>query len=595
MSPLHIVRLVVTFCLSGAGASFAGTPVPPPLHTYTLVQRADPATYDEAVAVATLQGLINRDAPSLYVVPPKVPTDAVPSRPAYWLDLFSREGEWLAGRQQTAVPDLDSLVHLAGSRLKGAIIWDPAVAATVNVATTVAGVRDAVVLSPELAARHLAKWKLPVIEDLRGRFTGAETGSAKNDAYRWAIREYLAKGLCSSRLLGLYHDAYSARGIGDVDYAVNRDWMVKNRAFVFDLSIWGDEAPADDPRQRVGLDLETYRLILAETRRQTAGRHLTELAGFFNFEKYTNFNGHHASRHEPVPTEWETVWTISPFNIYQNTSTNRAYNQSLHSHAPREPLKQNRTAHPKAYDPRKTYLCILMADYDSACVLYDYLPKHWDDPNRGKLPLAWGINPNLLDAYPDLIAHFYRTMTPADTITADAGAAGYINPSRIPADQLPLFVRHNQAYFREADLDLAPMVLDWVAPSAAVKDAFREFAPAGYGAMIWDMHTNSGRGPDPHVWQGMPVLNLLNHANEFPGPEKTADIVAAAIAENAGGLKGFYFFRIVWTSPSQVMAMLDVLRRKHPELDFEVLDIHSFYALAREKLLKDGASVSGTY
>ena len=77
-------------------------------------------------------------------------------------------------------------MKLAGKRLKGAIIWDPAVPASANVATTLAGVHDAVVLSPELADRYLAQWRLPVLKDLRGKFTGAETGSKKNDAYRWA-------------------------------------------------------------------------------------------------------------------------------------------------------------------------------------------------------------------------------------------------------------------------------------------------------------------------------------------------------------------------------------------------------------------------
>lgn len=581
---LALTTILVAPAMSAAGRS--------PLYLYTLSQRGDAATYDESVAVATVQGIVNRETPTLYVLSLKFPVMALldPARPSYWLRQLTKPGEWLAERPQVVIRDLDALVHLAGDKLRGAIIWDPAVPATINVATTLAGVHDAVVLSPELAAAHLERWKLPVIEDLRGRFTGRETGSAKNDAYRWAIREYLARGRCSSRLLGLYHDSFYARASGETDYAVNRDWMVKNRAFVFDLSIWGDETPSDDRNQRLGLDLETYKMILAEVRRLSAGKHLTELAGFFHFHKYTNWNPANNSRHEPVPTEWETVWTISPYNVYQNTSTSDSYNQSLHSHARREPLRQQRAARQASYDPKKTYLCIFMADYDSAYAFYDFLPKYWDDPNRGRLPLAWGINPNLLDAYPDLLAHFYRTLTPNDTITADANAAGYINPSRIADDQLPLFVRHNQAYFREAALEFAPMVLDWVAPSAAVKDAFVQFAPAGFGSMVWDFHTNTGHGPVPHVWKGMPVLNLLNEANEFPGAEKTADIIAQSIAENSGGLRGFYFYRIVWQSPSAIIEMLEHLRRKQPQLDIEVLDIHTFYAFAKEKLQRDESS-----
>lgn len=563
-----------------------------PLHLYELPRSVDARGWDEAMAVATVQGILNRSAPTLYVLAPTRDQEvAAPTRPQYWLDLLSRDGAWLAGRPRAEIRSLDDLVKFAGGRLNGAIIWDPAVPATANVATTLAGVHDAVVLSPELAAARLAAWKLPVIADLRGRFTGAETGSAKNDAYRWAIREYLATGRCSSRYLALQHDAWNVRSRGQIDYVVNRDRAVRERAFVFDLSPWGDETPADDRAQRLGLDLETYHLMLAEVERHARGQHLTELAGFFVFNKYSNWDGN-VSRHEPVPTEWETVRTISPYNVYQNTATGDAYNQSLHIHAPRHPLKQDRRAQSRKVEPGKTYLCILMADYDSTTPLYDFLPKFWDDANRGKVPLAWGINPNLLEAYPDLIAHFYRTLTPADTITADAGAAGYINPSRIRPENLSLFAEHNRRYFREADLTIAPMVLDWEIPSEAVKDAFVTFAPDGFGAMIWNMHTNSGRGPDPHVWKGMPVVNLLNHANEFPGPEKTASIIAEAIGEQAGGLPGFYFFRIVWTSPTQILAMLAELRRQHPGLNAEVVDVHTFYSLVRQQLEKPPASAS---
>lgn len=545
-----------------------------PLYTYTLSHNGTPESYDESLAVACLQGIINRESPTLYVLSKKS------TRPQYWLDVLSKHGRWLEGREPKPLHDLGALVKLAGKRLKGAIIWDPAVPATVNVATTIAGVEDGVALSPDFADRYLKTWQLPVLIDLRGRFTGAETGSKKNDAYRWAIREYLAKDRCSSHLLCLYEDAFTARARGDIGYMLTRDWAVKNRSFVFDLSPWGDEKPGDDPDQRLGLDLETYKLILAETQRTAAGKHLTEMTGFFVFSKYANVPGHKSS-HEPVPTEWETVYLITPYNVYQNTASSDCFNQSLHSHAERRPLRQNRTAHKRPIE-NKTYLCILMADYDSATPLYDFLPKFWDDPNRGKTPSVWGINPNLLETYPDLIAYFYDTMTPADTIEADASAAGYFNPSRVRSESWPLVVRHNQAFFREADQSIATMVLDWTAPSDAVKDAFRQFASNGYGTIVWDMHTNSGSPVKPHVWKGMPVIELINDANEFPGVEKTADIVAKAIQNRGQHKPGFYFFRLVWSSPSQVGEMLETLREQHPELDVEVLDVHTFFAMFKD-------------
>ena len=552
----------------------------PPLYVYELPNPGETASYDEALAVACLQGIINREGPRLCVL------SSVNARPRYWLDLFSQDRQWLANRNRVAVSGLDALVKLAGDRLKGAIVWDPEVPATVNVATTIAGVRNGVVLSPELAAQCLPEWNLPVLEDLRGRFDGAdaasgESGSKKNDAYRWAIREYLEKGLCSSHLLCLFEDACSTRAAGDLGYVVTRDWAVMNRAFVFDLSPWGDETPKDDPGQPLGTDLDTYRMILSAVLDQSAGKCMTEMTGFFAFWKYSNVAGY-SSKHEPVPTEWETVHLISPYNCYQNTISSDCYNQSLHSQAPFRRLKQRRPQPMNAVED-KAYLCFLMADYDSATPLYDFLPRHWEDPNRGKIPLAWGINPNLIETYPDLIAHFYASATPNDHFTSDASAAGYFNPNRVQPQYLHLFVEHNKRFFDATDMSIAPMVLDWDAPTPAVKDAFTKFAPDGFATIVLDMHGSGGAVPKPHVWKGMPVVELINNTCNFSSPKQTSDAIYAAIMDRGNTKPGFYFFRIVWVPPSVILDSLAVFRTEHPDMAIEVVDPYNFFALFKRQ------------
>jgi hypothetical protein len=551
-----------------------------PLYTYTLAHDGTPASYDEAMAVASLQGIINRASPELYLL------SRTNTRPQFWLDLLAKDGRWLQGRERKSQPDLTALVKLAGKRLKGAIIWDPAVPATANVATTLAGVHDAVVLSPEFADRYLAQWRLPILKDLRGKFTGAETGSRKNDAYRWALCEYLAQGRCSSHRLCLFEDSFSTRARGDLGYVVTRDWAVEQRAFVFDLSPWGDEKPGDDPGQRLGLDLETYNLILAETLRQSAGRHMTELTGFFTLSKYSH-TPDHQSAHEGVPTEWESVWLMSPFNCYQNTISSDCFNQSLHSQAPRHPLKQPHAVQPVALE-NKAYVCILMADYDSATPLYDFLPDHWHNAARGKTPLAWGINPSLLETYPDLIAYFYETASPADSFTSDASAAGYMNPNRIRKEYLPLFVRHNQQFFREADMTIAPMVLDQDQPSPDVKEAFQQFAPDGFATIVDDLHHRGGRLPDRQVWKGMPILELLNDACNSKGSGEIAAVMVNAIQGRGNRVPGFYFFRTVWVNPATITDSVATLRRQHPDLNVEVVSPRTFFALFKESQQRQG-------
>src|SRR5262245_2213535 len=83
-----------------------------PLYTYTLAQDQTPATYDESLAVACLQGIINRGSPDLYVLSRKN------NRPAFWLDVLSKEDRWLTDRERRPLTTLAGLVKLAGPRVR---------------------------------------------------------------------------------------------------------------------------------------------------------------------------------------------------------------------------------------------------------------------------------------------------------------------------------------------------------------------------------------------------------------------------------------------------------------------------------------------
>jgi hypothetical protein len=436
-------------------------------------------------------------------------------------------------------------------------------------------------LSPAFAERYLEKWNLEIIQDLRGMFTGDETGSRKNDAYRWAIREYLSKGLCSGHFVCLYEDSFSSREKGDVGYVVTRDWAVKNRSFVYDLSPWGDEVPKDDPDQEPGTDLETYKIMLEEILKQNEGKQMTEVTGFFAFSKYSNMPDH-ASAHDPVPTEWETVYLISPYNCYQNTVASSCYNQSFQSQAPVSSLKQSRPKTETKLDTSKTYICILMADYDSSTPLYEFLPEHWSDEQRGTIPLLWGINPNLIETYPDLIKYYYKTRSSNDYFAADASCAGYMNPNRIKKEYLPLFIEHNKKFYNQLDMTLSPMVLDWDEPTPDVKNAFTKFSPDGFATIVIDFHNEGGELPEPHIWKGMPVMELINSACNFQSVEKEAEALSGSIPSKASQRDPFYFFRIIWTSPSQVIQSIELLKKKRPELDIEVADPYNFFRMFKE-------------
>lgn len=544
------------------------------VYLYNVKHDKDEQSFDEAMIVACLQGIINRERPILYC------TSQHSKKPEYWLDIFKKEGEWLSGKTFEKIKSLDALVQFAGHRIKGVVIWDTEVPATVNVATTVAGVEDCIVLSPEMAAKHLKKWDLNVFIDFRGRFDGSIKGSAKNEAYLWAIENYLAKGKCSSKLFCLNEDSFYARKPGEINCVVTRDWAVKNRAFVYDLSPWGDELPNDDLNQPLGTDLQTFMRMIKEIFKHSDGNHMTELAGFFNFTKYSDMPEHKSSHH-PVHTEWEFVYLISQYNCYQNTITSSCYNQSFHCHFPFKPLKQKR-ADSTLKLGNKLYICFHMCDYDSATPLYEFMPEFWDDASRGNIPLAWGVNPNLIDSYPDIVSYYYKTASENDYFVADASAAGYFNPNRIQEKYLPLMIRHNKYYFNQTDMTMAPMVLDWNEPTPFVKDAFTEFAFDGYATIIEDFHKKGGKAPEPHVWKGMPVLEMLNTACNFTTTEESAAIILADIKEGSIDKPQFKYVRIVWRKPIDMINTFEQMQKMRPDLDIVPLNPYTFFQMFKQ-------------
>jgi hypothetical protein len=169
-----VIRALFVSCLILLSAPLrSSAELPRTVYTYTLQDDGTLQAYDEAMAAASLQGIINRERPELYLLSKKNP------RPQYWLDVMSQSNRWLSGAKLSSLASLDAVAKLAGKRLRGAVVWDTNVPATINVATTVAGVKDGVVLSPEIAQKFIREWNLPVLADLRGKFTGKQTGSSK--------------------------------------------------------------------------------------------------------------------------------------------------------------------------------------------------------------------------------------------------------------------------------------------------------------------------------------------------------------------------------------------------------------------------------
>lgn len=135
---------------------------------------------EHRLLLAGLQGIVNRTEPRIYLLEP------ADEGPETWL----RE---LTVPQRRVADPLD-LVRKYRAEIKGVVIYDPEFPDSVNLATTLAGLEDALVASPQLAdVLREAPYGLPVIEDFRGRF------QTRLEAYTWQFETLWPR--CDPRLL----------------------------------------------------------------------------------------------------------------------------------------------------------------------------------------------------------------------------------------------------------------------------------------------------------------------------------------------------------------------------------------------------------
>ena len=289
--------------------------------------------WDDVHTVSTLQGIVNRKSPRLYIYMVKNGSMDIDR---YWWNKYRQKGKWLNGRDTVVYKDVVRLVNAYRSAIKGVVVYDPNVAATSNVASSVAGQEDVIAVRYDLSKYSLYTRlvlqgpKLPVKVWLLNRdgsslFTGtgsipgtkrSSSGSAKNDAYLWFMEKYTKTGKTNTKYGAYYVDQQwmnNPRAAGPNHHTLtNHDFFVSKRGFFFDLSPWGDEPATDDPTQKTGTDLTTLKELLLTAYEHNKGVEYTYLGGFPPWAfKYTR---HAGGAHDDVPSEWEYSAVVSGYN-----------------------------------------------------------------------------------------------------------------------------------------------------------------------------------------------------------------------------------------------------------------------------------------
>jgi len=591
----------------------------PQLETETLIvydlnptRQLPPAeAFEQAHLVSALQGLANREKPRLFLR--WMPNDD------FWLDRLKQPERYLERAKVETVEDLDSLLERFSDAFDGVVLWDPNVPATSNVASTIAGVENLLPIplrdEPGSLYQRLVTGgsRLPVKRSLVDLFTGSGTipdtgepssGSAKNDAYRWAIAQYIESGKCNPERMGYYIDAYWTKdpepGLDYFNHTLtNHDFFIMHRGFFWDLNVWPEEVPVDDPGQPLGTDYETLmRLLTAASSRLAPGR-MIHCGGFTPWAfKYTDYPGAGGKWHG-VQTEWETVRILSAFDAFLDADAlhlSGLANASVYAHMPR-PERINQAPPPLREDcvrqgwmtedgrptPRN-FLIHYVGDYDAAAWVVTQIPAFWTHFRRGQVKLPWSWNPNLMERGMPTFDEYLRTRTPWDFLWSGDSGAGYINPTQLFAprepsgrpENLDLWIDTNARWFRMLDLRHVGFVITGRAPACTPESRrlYQSFAADGL------IEHDEFHPIEPHLEGSMPVIPMMT----IGLPEDIEESAKEIRGHGQPGRCRFITVRSVLRDPQYYHRVNREVRRRYPEMEMVDLGPGEFFYLLRQHL-----------
>ena len=470
--------LFLAFTLCGISPLFAKTTSPQKIYVldirplkadWTKPERTQ-EIWDTLHALAALQGIVNREKPQLYFNYCSgfgVETDE------FWMNWYRTEDGWLKDTEVIQLKSVEEAFDTFKDVPRGLVVYDPRVNSTSNLASTAAGIYDLIPVrwseqTNSICQKLLSQYHYPIREtfinsDGSSKFTGKgtipdtdipSTGSAKCDAYLWAVEKYIKTGLCDPLFAAYYIDAFwiqlpNTSG-PDMHTLSNHDYFISHRAFFFDLSPWADEAPNDDLQQPLGADLAAFRAVMSALYLQNGGR-ILKVGGFTPWPfKYTD-HGAVKCKHGGVETEWQFGKIISQYNGYMEADAaglSAMANASFHTHYPLRKRYAQPNAKPNLQVWKEKgfitedgkvrpglYLGHYVGDYDSPAWLYKAVPNFFNDKDHGTVPLGWAFDPNLADRALERAARLMAEL--AGAVPAPARPRNILPPPRTMPTSTP--------------------------------------------------------------------------------------------------------------------------------------------------------------
>jgi len=472
--------------------------------------------------LVSLQGLANEDAARLYFCYPK-------GWPYGYTENLKAYFEKNYGFEFTEILRPEDALRTFRDHVKGYVVWDTSVRTSLTVAFTVAGLKRAVVVSPELIPM-VEREGLPKVEDFRGRFEG----KTDYEIYSWAFTQYWNQ--CSHQFL-----TYLGGQAGNSMQPAIADLGIYHRSFFTDLSC--------DPK-------DTLEYSLADKIMGQMSPMTSFVLGWHSYAK-----------------DMEQMYiTLISKHVLRQEGLNTWPNMSFTTQLPLTPGFRFRNRHNivpgEKYAPeKKVYI---------ACVQTDGLGLGaWLDSARGVFPYAWETTDgNSLIHAPALFEYFYTTATANDYFMGALSGPSYMYPLAIPPAHLPRVIAMDRDLMDSLDLRIWGImersnfgdryVGNTNLPKRIV-DAYYEGLPHAIGFIL-------GYGPSQtyDVRDHIPFLSYEYYLSaERPAEDAVADLRELAVMNP----KRPYYLVMHVRETSGIDRVSDILKKLGPEFEVVPLDI----------------------
>jgi alpha-tubulin suppressor-like RCC1 family protein len=360
---------------------------------------------------ASLEGIVNRTQPQIACV-----TSVDGEGEFTWLNLHNLPYNVTNGY---------NCILKYKSYVTGLVVTDPNEADTLNLATTIAGVKNELICDPSLlSVLTNAPYSLFVNDDLRGQFT------SKYQVYGYLYTNYWP--LCTHRLIA----GLETNLDGNL-----RDYLVAVKS----ATVWLDPGTSQD----------------------------ATLLGKF-VSNMSPVNGVYIGW---WPSEGNGLTWIANYGIpvlasdfFRNGSVFSGVSRTINvPPIPSPPPLQN-----------KIYIALVVSDGDNAQYMEHVMNMWWQDPARGTLPLSWTVDPLVSVFDPAMLNYYWSTASTNDCLIAGPSGAGYAHLELWNSANLTTYANVSDGYLQRAGLRTITV---WDQVNANIAQAFATNCPTLLGLL----------------------------------------------------------------------------------------------------------------